>query len=98
MMELTRFPGKSRRINIVEEIGNKYDIVGTALLNDCAGTIVPGIETECLKNPRRINMEILRRWIQGEGMEDRSWQGLIDVLRDSGLCALAEDIEEVKGQ
>ena len=72
----------------------QYFLVGTALLNDRSGAIVPQIAAEFLGNAERINMEILRRWVQDSGVEDRLWGVLLRVLRDSGRAALAEEMEE----
>ena len=94
LTNLTCFHGRSRVINVAVDIGMQYFLVGTALLNDRSGAVVPQIAAELLGNAERINMEILRRWIQGSGVEDRSWGGLLRVLRESGRAALAEEMEE----
>ena len=65
-MELVSFQGKKNTFNIAEEIGMQYYVVGTALLKDRSGAIVPAIIGKCLGDPLKINMEILRRWVQGE--------------------------------
>ena len=93
MLELTNFPGKTRKFNIAVEIGIKYHVIGFALLNDERGTIVPAIEREHGVKAELINLDILRRWVQGEGIADRTWRGLLGVLRlhCPGLC---QDIEE----
>ena len=74
------------------EIGTQYHAVGTALLNDESGVIIPAIVSEHNGNVEFINMDILRRWVQGQGVTC-SWRRLIQVL---GLpCPkLATDIEE----
>ena len=41
-------------------------------------------------------MEILRRWVQGEGI-DCTWGILVGVHKNNGCVALAEDIEEALG-
>ena len=43
---------------------------------------------------QNINLEILKRWIRGEGIRDRSWRALIGVLRSVGRIALADSVEE----
>ena len=45
------------------------------------------------KNAEQINMDILRRWVQGKGISDRTWRGLLGVLRVH-CPGLAEEIEE----
>ena len=94
LMNLVCFRGRSRIINVPVEIGTQYFLFGTILLNDRSGVIVPQIAAEFLGNAERINMEILRRWVQGSGVEDRSWGCLLRMLRDSGRAALAEEMEE----
>ena len=94
MMNLTSFRGQSRIINVATEIGMQYITVGMALLNDRFGGIVPQIVTQSLNNIELVNVTILSRWIQGSGMEDRSWSGLLRVLRESGCAALSKEIEE----
>ena len=90
--QLTDFPGKTRHFNIAVEIGTKYHAVGTALLNDESGVIIPVIVSQQKDNAVFINKDILRRWVQGQGVTC-SWRRLIQVL---GLpCPkLARDIEE----
>ena len=90
---MINFPGKTRNINVAEEIGDKYFAVGVTLLKDTSGAIVRGIESQHGKNAERANMDILGRWIQGHGIADRTWQGLLGVLRVHCL-KLAQDIEE----
>ena len=94
MPELMSLQGRSQHINIVEGIGVKWEMVGTALLDDKHGTIITAIVQESGYNTERINMEILRRWVRGEGIPDCSWRGLLSVLRVH-CRALAESMEEV---
>ena len=94
MPEMTALKGRTRDINIVEGIGAKWDNVGTALLDDTYGTIIPAIALEHSNNAERINREILRRWIQGEGIPDRTWKDLLCVLRSVHRNTLADMVEE----
>ena len=94
MPELISLLGRTRHINIVEEIGVKCMMVGTILLDDQDGTIIPPIAQMCGNNVQCINMEILGRWLQGKGIPDCSWRGLLSVLRVH-CRALAESVEEV---
>ena len=94
MPEMTTLQGRTRNINIVEGIGAEWDKVGTALLDDKDGTIIPAIAREYGNNAERINMEILRRWIQGKGIPDRTWKGLLCVLRRVRRNMLANSVEE----
>ena len=83
-------------INVAVEISMNYSIVGTALLKDDRGVIIPAIMGQYMGNPVMINLEILRRWVQGQGI-DRSWGTLVRVLKSNGCGALAEDIMETLG-
>ena len=93
MPELTDFPGKTRHFNIAVRIRIKYLSFGTGLLNDESGDIVPSIVLEHRGNAEQINMDILSRWVQGKGIADRTWRGLLGVLRVH-CPGLAQDIEE----
>ena len=93
MPELTALQGRTQYINIVEGIGVKWMMVGTILLDDKDGAIVPAIAQQCAYKTEFIILEILRRWLQGEGIPDRTWRGLLRVLRM--YCRkLAERVEE----
>ena len=94
MPEMTALQGRTQDINIVEGIGAEWDKVGTALLDDKDGTIIPAIALEHGNNAERINTEILRRWIQGNGIPDRTWKGLLCVLRRVRRNMLANSVEE----
>ena len=69
-------------------------MVGTALLDDKDGTIIPAIARDCGYKSECINTEILRRWIQGKGIPNRTWKGLLCALRSVRRNTLADDIEE----
>ena len=79
----------------MEGIGAEWDKVGTALLDDKDGTIIPAIARDCGYKSECINTEILRCWIQGKGVPDRTWKGLLCVLRSVRRNTLADDVEEV---
>ena len=68
--------------------------VGTILLDDKDGTAVSRIAYQHGNNIDHINMDILGRWIQGEGIPDRTWQGLLGVLKVVHCIKLAESVEE----
>ena len=93
MSQLTALQGKTRHIDIVEGIGVKWAKVGTTLLDDRDGTIIPAIAHQHGNNVELINMDILGRWLQGKGIPDRTWHGLLGVLRVH-CVSLAERVEE----
>ena len=66
---------------------------GILLLNDEMGAQVNAIVSKYREDAEQINLEILRLWIEGKG-KPLSWDMLIDVLKATGLNALAEDIND----
>ena len=96
MLKCTRFQGRQRTINIPQEIGPNYYYFGLHLLDDHNGTRVKNIEHKQNRDAERINTEILQEWVSGKGKKPVSWGTLTDVLCDIELCALANEIEEVK--
>ena len=53
------FQGKTRVINIPEEIGTKYNFVGIAFLDDRSGQKTANIY-HAKQNPEDANLEILK--------------------------------------
>ena len=98
LIELVRFRGRERRINIPQEISTKYPQFGILLLEDTKGTRVRNIEYKHREDAEQINLEILQEWINGRGRQPVSWATLTEVIRDVELSELASDIEAVKLQ
>ena len=66
---------------------------------DSYGTRIDTIVEKERGEAAKINMKILQLWLKGEGRFDRTWGGLINVLRNPcRLNALANEIEEVVGE
>ena len=95
MTTLTRLEGGNRKVHIIERIGVDYHNIGTELLNDIHGTIIPTIEKEKLGNIQEIVREIFIKWRKGMGRQPVTWQTLVDVLREVRLHNLADDIVSV---
>lgn len=93
MPELIALQGKRESINIAQKISVHWQMVGTALLDDKDGTIVPAIAQTLSNNVDAINMNILTRWVQGKGIADCTWHGLLGVLK-LHCKALAVSVEE----
>ena len=91
--ELLALHGRKGQINIPQQIGTQGTFVGIALLQDSSGSIVSAIKKQHQGDWKRINLEILQCWIQGCGIADRSWRGLLGVLRVH-CGALADLVEE----
>ena len=65
-------------MNIIIEVGMKYEMLGTLLLNDTRGVILPTIESEKLLNATEIITETMRRWVNGKGRQPVTSQTLIE--------------------
>ena len=96
LSQLIKFPGKTQQFSIAAEIGSKWFEVGKALLNDERGVLVAHImsKTREYTGIEEINMEVLSHWVQGKGMADCMWRGLLNVLRVH-CPVLAQDIKEI---
>ena len=95
LIELVRFRGRERRINIPQEVSTKYTQFGILLLEDTNGNRVFNMEHKHRGDVEQINMEILREWVNGRGKQPVSWATLTEVLRDVEFSVLAREIEEV---
>ena len=94
--ELLRFTrADEKRINIAKEIGDEYKTFGTLLLSDDNGKKVTSMESKHQSDPSKINMLILEEWLNGNGEQPVTWATLIEVLRDSDLSTLANDISTI---
>ena len=96
LIELVKFQGRERKINVPQEISTKYPHFGILLLEDTNGIKVRNMEYKHRGNPEQINTEILQEWVSGRGRLPVSWATLTEVLRDVELSELASDIEAVK--
>ena len=80
-------------IRIIERIGAQYHELGTYLLNDNHGVVMRTIKENANGKVEAINREILTRWINGQGIEERDWKTLVYALRvGPKLNTLADDI------
>ena len=93
--QLIVFKTNTGSINILQDIGTHYDVLGTLLLQDNYGTVTQAIKDQYQRDADKINNEILQRWIQGKGRQPVQWSTLIDVLKKIQLSELAKKIEEV---
>ncbi|CAI7988819.1 hypothetical protein GBAR_LOCUS57, partial [Geodia barretti] len=90
--ELLSFPTHSGAIDITSKVGMKYMKLGTLLLEDNDGSIMPTIEFECT-GCIQITIEVLSRWLRGKGKQPVTWRTLTDSLKSIGLSPLASSIE-----
>ena len=80
-------------LNIIDQIGTTYRMLGTMLLNDDTGATTDAIEQRFNQKASDINYEILRRWLQGGGKSPVTWMTLLKVLKQIKLKELARKIE-----
>ena len=83
-----------RSVRIVEEIGPFYRQLGVLLLNDKTGVVTKVITQRHPNDVDAISVEILRRWLEGQGQHPVTWSTLIRVLKDVQLAELAQTIQE----
>ena len=97
MPELLHFQlADGSHINIPREVGTHYHSFGTHLLQDSTGAHIKALAQSEGRNAENINIEILRQWLSGEGMEEKTWGTLVSVLDKSGKGELAKKIHKVK--
>ena len=94
LLQLLSFPGKSEQINIPERIGTHCKTFGIFLLKDENGAKVESIAKE-ESTMTDMNLKILSKWLQGQGIQPPTWNTVIKVLRQSNNLALAEEIASV---
>ncbi len=92
MPEFLKFPSAHGSINIPQKISTSFRRFGVFLLDDDTGSRVEALIHHHREDAEAINMAILREWLQGRGRQPVTWETLVDVLRDSNLNTLANDI------
>ena len=95
-MNLVRFQGREKTINIPQEIGVNYYKFGLFLLEDDTGARICSIAHKLMNDAEQINMEVLRQWLTGKGKRPINWKTLMEVLHAIELKTLAREIEIVK--
>ena len=81
------------KINILTQIGVHYDVFGIFLLNDNDGSVTDALKETCMRDSDEINLEISRKWLQGEGKLPITWVTFLRVLKNIDMKPLAFDIE-----
>ena len=81
-----------RQVNIIERISTKYYEFGTFILEDDNGDKMDAIVEHCREDPNKINRQVLKRWLNGEGKKPVSWPTLATELEHAGLGELAKEI------
>lgn len=75
-------------------MGTKYASLGLLLLDDEDGSVVTAITSQHQLNATNITLDVLMRWIRGEGKKPVTWGTLVEVLRVIGLTEVASTIED----
>ena len=82
------------KVNLAEKIGAEYDAFGILLLNDDSGDATEAIIQQYQKDAKKINVQIFRLWLKGNGRQPVSWDTLVCVLMDMGREKLASNITD----
>ena len=102
MVLLDKFPdGKGGHFCIPGHIPvEKMKPFGIALLPNGAVRVSSIIFEKRGEGVAAIIRQFLMEWVQGQGKEDYTWNGLIEVLREPAinLRRLADEIEDVVGK
>ena len=62
LLSLLSFHNEIGRINIIQQVGEKYRSFGVLLLNDETGAKIKAIASECCGDPEQIILEIVKQW------------------------------------
>ena len=91
MRALVKLSTSTRDIRILDESAEKYQDIGTILLNDDSGAIVRGIKETARDNTIKAVRMIYEQWLQED--EGHTWKKLIHCFRDVKLNSLARELE-----
>ena len=80
-------------LEVVKNIGTKYEDFGTFLLKDDKGVLVDAIKHDCLGMTHGITRKILQEWLAGKG-EPVTWACLVKTLHRCKLNTLANEIQQ----
>ena len=102
LLELLCFDSKTREcvnkkgdsIDIIDEVGTKYQMFGILLLEDKTGAHVRSLIKKYHEDSESINLEIVQEWLQGRGAKPVSWRTLTRILKAVKLNVLAQDITD----
>ena len=81
-------------LKIPQRVGDNNYTFGILLLNDVVSSRVPALKMECQGNTYSTVVQTLQEWLEGRGLEPVTWETLIKTLRESGLSALADEVQQ----
>ena len=84
---LMQFPTQHGTIDIIQEIETRYRAFGVKLLNDETGAITDAIAQQCWMNAYKITIDVLARWLRGQGRHPVTWVTLVEVMKTIGFNA-----------
>ena len=89
---------KMLEFHIPLEVGAEYHDFGTYLLQDDTGARISTLKYNHRHSCEAINREILQMWLNGVGLQPKTWATLINVLEKSGKSELGIKIKKELGQ
>ena len=99
LQQLMAFPMLNGKINILTRISVRYNVFGIFLLNDDDGSVTGALKEKCMRDSNEINLEISKKWLQGEGKWPVTWATFLRVLKKIDMKSLAFDIgSSLRGQ
>ena len=81
---------RERGVDVIRDIGTKYEDFGVFLLDDLNGTRVDALKEQYRGDSEKIIREIIKEWLKGPV----SWEALETALRKTGLVELAKHLNE----
>ena len=91
--ELLCFDTKTQDcVNIIDEVGAKYQMFGILLFDDKTGAYVRSLIKKHSWDCESINLDVVQDWLQGRGAKPVSWRTLTRILKAIKLTVLAQDI------
>ncbi len=82
-----------RVVKPIESIAFRWDEVAIAL--DIDWCVIKYIRTDAHFQAVPACLEMLHKWLDGEGCQPATWMRFMEALIDAGFTNLAEDLEEV---
>ena len=99
ILELLNFDtNRGDSIDIIDEVGAKYQKFGILLLEDKTCAHVQGLIKKHSGDCESINLEIVQEWLQGRGAKPVSWRTLTKMLKAVKLTVLAQYITETHSE
>ena len=80
-------------IRIISSLSPKWKSVGDLLDFDSYGEKLVLIEEENYRDPVACCRDVFQWWLMGNGRQPCTWRKLIEITKECGLEAFAEEIE-----